>query len=85
MRQCCKTTKDGLLISRPPKESGPETLFRVVYVIDVPGSGSLEAAQEAHRILNDPDSMPPVLHVLSCDCQVQTIDLSNVGTSQGGV
>jgi hypothetical protein len=85
MRQYCKTTKDGLLISCPPKEKGQNTLFRVVYVVDVPGSGGLEAAQEAHKILNDPDSMPPVLHVLSCDGQVQTIDLSDASASQGGV
>ncbi len=84
MRQCCKTIKDGLLISRPPKESGPDTLFRVVYVIDVPGAGGLEAAQKAHRIMNDSDSMAPVLHVLSRSGDLETIDLSDASARKGG-
>ena len=85
MRQCCKTTKDGLFISRPPKESGPDTLFRVVYVIDIPASSSSEAAKEAHRIMTDSDSMPPVLHVLSCSGDLEMIDLSDGSARKGGV
>jgi len=84
MSKCCKKTNDGLLITWLPKESGPNKLFRVVYVIDVPGSNSLEAAKEAQRIMNDPDSMLPVLHMLLSDGQVETIDLNIAGPRQGG-
>ena len=66
----------GLKIDPPPKENGDEPLFRVVYIIDVNSPDAHEAAEYVHRIMTDPDSMRPVLHVL-CSSGVQTvIDLS---------
>ena len=60
MRQC----PGGLLISPAPKERSSEPLFRVVYIIDVNGVDARKAAKSAYQIMSDPDSMPPVLHVL---------------------
>ena len=51
-------------IEPPPKENGPEKLYRVVYIIDVNAADPKEAAEFTHRIMTDPDSLPPVLHVI---------------------
>ncbi len=63
-------------INPPPKDKGAEPLFRVVYVIDVNASDALEAAKLTHRIMIDPDSLPPVLEVISRKGKVTRIDLS---------
>jgi hypothetical protein len=66
----------GLHIDPPPAETGPEPLFRVVYVIDLNAQNTRAAAQETYDILTDPDSMPPVLHILDAQGHQTTIDLS---------
>ena len=66
----------GLNIVPPPKESGEEPLYRVVYVIDVNAADVLEAAQYTHRIMADPNSMPPVLHVMDYEARDRIVDLS---------
>ena len=58
-----KLGRKQFAIEPPPKESGPEQLYRVVYIIDVNAADPKEAAEYTHRIVTDPDSMPPVLHV----------------------
>jgi len=68
--------KKGYHIDPPPKESGTEPLFRVVYVIDVNASSALRAAKQTHQIMIDPDSMLPVLEVMDYKGKVVTIDLS---------
>ena len=62
-------------IHPPPSEKGDEPLFRVIYVIDVNAADALEAAKLTHRIMTDPDSMPPVLEVMDHDGKVEKIDL----------
>jgi hypothetical protein len=68
---------DGLTIEPPPEEEGSEApLYRVVYIIDVNAAETRDAAEYTHRIMTDPASMPPVLHVLDgkgCDT---VVDLS---------
>lgn len=54
----------GLRILPPPREESSKPLYRVVYVIDVPGNDSHGAAREAYEMMSAPDSMRPVLHVL---------------------
>jgi hypothetical protein len=63
-------------IEPPPKDRGSESLFRVVYVIDVSAPNVLKAAKLTHQIMTDTDSIPPVLQVMDCKGKVVTIDLS---------
>ena len=66
----------GLVIEPPHKEGGDQPLFRVVYVIDVNATSSLDAARTAHRIMSYPDSQAPVLEVIDPRGKVVSIDLS---------
>jgi hypothetical protein len=66
----------GLLIELPPKEKGPEPLYRVVYVIDVNAPNAHKAAECAYEIMKDPASIPPVLDVLEAAGQHTRVDLS---------
>ena len=66
----------GLIIEPPPKEDGPERLYRVVYVIDVSAMSPQQAAEHAHEIMRDPESMRPVLDVLDGQGRRARVDLS---------
>jgi len=68
----------GLTIEPPPKEAGPESLYRVVYMIDINGKSPRQAAERAHTLMQDPDSMPPVLDVLDSTGRRTRVDLSEV-------
>jgi len=72
----------GLRIEPPPKEKGDEPLFRVVYIIDVNASDIREAAEYTHRIMTDPDSLRPVLHVIDSRGNSTEVDLSKDGTDR---
>ena len=65
--------KRGLHVEPPPNQ---ESIFRVVYVIDVFMENVMAAAREAYEIMIDPDSMAPVLHVIDTKGNQVTIDLS---------
>jgi len=67
---------EGLKIDPPPKEEGDEPLFRVVYIIDVNSSDICEAAEYTHRIMSDPNSLRPVLHVIDSKGNSTEVDLS---------
>ncbi|MFC1605162.1 hypothetical protein ACFL5F_09075 [Planctomycetota bacterium] len=67
---------EGLKIDPPPKEKGDEPLYRVVYIIDVNAGDVHEAAEYTHRIMTDPDSLRPVLHVIDSKGSSTEIDLS---------
>jgi hypothetical protein len=67
---------EGLKIDPPPKEEGDEPLFRVVYIIDVNSGDIREAAEYTHRIMSDPESMRPVLHVIDSNGKSTEVDLS---------
>ena len=66
----------GLTIESPPQDRGDEPLYRVVYVIDLNAASSVAAAKEAHRIMADPESQPPVLEVIDHRGKAVSIDLS---------
>jgi hypothetical protein len=68
--------KRKFTIEPPPKESGPEPLYRVVYIIDVNAADVHDAAEYVHRIMSDPESLPPVLHVIDERGESAKIDLS---------
>lgn len=67
----------GLIIEPPPKETGPERLYRVVYVIDVGAMNPQQAAEHAYEIMADPESMRPVLDVLDGAGRHTWVDLSD--------
>jgi len=66
----------GLTIEPPPKEDGPERLYRVVYAIDVSAKSPQQAAEHAYEIMRDPESMCPVLDVLDSEGRRTRVDLS---------
>ena len=70
------TICEGLKIDPPPKEKSDEPLFRVVYIIDVNSCDIREAAEYTHRIMSDPDSLRPVLHVIDSKGNSTEVDLS---------
>ena len=65
----------GLRIDPPPEEKGDEPLFRVVYIIDVNACDVREAAEYTHRIMTDPESLRPVLHVIDSKGKSTEVDL----------
>jgi hypothetical protein len=69
-------SKVGLQIDPPPKEKGPERLYRVVYVIDVSAPNPQQAAERTYEIMRDPTSMRPVLEVLDAAGRCTRVDLS---------
>lgn len=74
---------EGLKIDPPPKEKGDEPLFRVVYIIDVNSSDVREAAEYTHRIMTDPYSLLPMLHVIDFKGNSTEVDLSADNANQG--
>ncbi|MCY2929774.1 MAG: hypothetical protein NTV86_09835 [Planctomycetota bacterium] len=72
-----KHTPKTLVVEPPPRGDGVNPLFRVVYCIDVAAADPLGAARKAHRLMIDPDSLPPVLEIIDARGNVATLDLSN--------
>ncbi len=72
----------GLLINPPPEEGGEESLFRVVYLIDVNAANPRDAAGFVHRIMSNPDAQAPVLQMIDHTGGITEIDLSNEDESQ---
>ena len=66
-----------LTIEPPPKETGPEQLYRVVYVIDIDARNACQAAERAHEIMKDPQSMRPVLEIIDSSGRQTRVDLSD--------
>lgn len=66
----------GLAIEPPPKETEPQPLYRVVYVIDVNAPNARQAAERVHQIMRDPQSLRPVLDILDADGRQTRVDLS---------
>ena len=67
----------GLCVAPPPKETGPERLYRAVYAIDVNARNPQEAAERAHGIMTDPQSMQPVLDIIDSGGRQTRVDLSD--------
>jgi len=68
--------KQKFMIDPPPEEDGEEKLYRVVYIIDVNAADPKEAAEYTHQIMTDPDSLPPILHIIDESGKSVEIDLS---------
>ena len=71
-----RTVQPGWLLEPPPTEQGAEPLFRVVYVIDINAGDTRQAAERAYEIMRDPNSMPPVLEILTGNGRRTEIDLA---------
>jgi len=52
------------IITPPPQDKCQEPLFRVAYSIDINASDKTIAAQEAWNIMQDKDSIHPILVVV---------------------
>ena len=66
----------GLMIEPPPTEAGLEQLYRVVYMIDINAKNPRQAAERVHMLMQDPESMSPVLDVLDSNGWRTRVDLS---------
>ena len=66
----------GLIIDPPPREEGPELLYRAVYAVDVNARNAHQAAERAYQIMVDPESMRPVLYVLDGEGSQSIVDLA---------
>ena len=71
-----KMAMKGMKIDPPPKDNSQEPLYRVVYTIDVNAKNAYQAAEHTHRIMTDPDSMRPVLHIVDSNGAHTKVDLS---------
>ena len=68
--------KQKFTVEPPPRERGAESLYRVVYIIDVGAVNPKQAAKYVYKIMTDPDSLPPVLYVIDENGKSVEIDLS---------
>ena len=67
----------GMQVDPPPsQQEGTDSLYRIVYLIDISASNPHDAAQQASRIMSDPESLPPILHVIDRLGHSSTIDLA---------
>jgi len=69
------TPSRGFMIEPPPTEAGLESLYRVVYMIDINARDPRQAAERVHVLMQDPESMPPVLDVLDSHGRRTRVDL----------
>ena len=63
-------------ITPPPKDTGREPLFRVVYAIDVNASDEQKAAEQAWQMMQAKDALDPILMVLDSEGKQTMFDLS---------
>lgn len=73
---CDTALSKGFTLEPPPKDTGPESLYRVVYVIDINAKCARQAAERAYQIMKDPQSMPPVLDIIDAHGRRTRVDLS---------
>jgi hypothetical protein len=64
------------MVTPPPRETGPEPLWRVVYMIDVYARDARAAALLVHAIMTYPNSVAPTLDVIDGRGKVVRLDLS---------
>lgn len=71
-----KKSCPGFIVEPPPKDEGPEPMYRIVYMIDVNAPNPKQAARCAYEIMVDPGSLLPVLYVLDYKGRNRKVDLS---------
>jgi len=65
-------------IEPPPKDSGAEPLFRVVYAIDVNASDEQKAAETTWQMIRAKDAFDPILMVLDSEGKQTQFDLTDL-------
>jgi len=65
-------------INPPPKDTGEEPLFRVVYAIDVNASDEQKAAEQAWQMMRAKDAFAPILMVLDSEGKQTKLDLTDL-------
>ena len=71
-----KSQSRMFVIEPPPEEAGDKPLFRAVYTIDVNAEGPRQAAECAYKLMTDPESWLPVLHVMDASGYSIRIDMA---------
>ena len=69
------SSKDYKIVP-PPKDSGTEPLFRVVYEIDVGAADERKAAEQAWQMMRAEDAFDPIMVVLDSEGKQTMFDLS---------
>ena len=69
------SSKDYKIVP-PPKDSGVEPLFRVVYEIDVGAADERKAAEQAWQMMRAEDAFDPIMMVLDSEGKQTVFDLS---------
>ena len=64
------------IIKPPPKDKGEEPLFRVVYAIDIDAPDKTKAAEKAWQIIQDKNSLAPILVVIDSQGKQTHLDLA---------
>jgi hypothetical protein len=64
------------MIPPPPKDTGEEPLFRVVYEIDVNAADERQAAEQTWQMMQAKDAFDPILMVLDAQGKQALFDLS---------
>ncbi len=70
--------KKKMYIEPPPNESGDNSLFRVVYAIDVNASDEQHAAETAWQMMRARDAFGPILTVLDSQGKQTQLDLTDI-------
>jgi len=65
-------------ISPPPKDSGQEPLFRIVYAIDVNAFDEKKAAEQAWQMMRAKDAFDPIFMVLDAEGKQTQLDLTDL-------
>ena len=63
-------------IEPPPKDSGKEPLFRVIYAIDIGAADERKAAEAAWQMMRAEDAFEPIMVILDSDGKQTKLDLS---------
>ena len=74
-------SKKDYRVAPPPKDSGPEPLFRIVYAIDVNASNARKAAEIARQMMRAKDALAPILVVLDSNGKPTQFDLEHIQSS----
>lgn len=69
------SSKDYKIVP-PPKDSGSEPLFRIVYEIDVNAADERKAAEQAWQMMRAEDAFDPIMVVLDSEGKQAMFDLS---------
>jgi hypothetical protein len=71
-----RDVRDRLATFRTDLPLGDKGIYRVIYEIDVGAASAVEAAKTVYEIMQDSDSLPPVLDIIDHNGSKIRIDLN---------